>query len=162
MNDMNKYSKSMVKYPTKQSNNNLKQKTNNRQQQQKVAHWKSIPSELAEHAHGTQLSADLLRKEETVPLNGPLPSAQHIRCHLADRPSGLHYTVRVFRKANPNPRFPEPKQTWTNPISRIHNQTKDTHISSHLESKNKEIHNIIDHTTQDKDQDEIQEIDSTK
>jgi len=105
MNDMNKYSKNMVKYPTKQSNNDLKQKTNNRQQQQKVALWKPFSSELAEHAHGTQLSADLLRKEETVPLNGPLPSAQFLRCHLADRPRGLHCAAWVFRKAKPFPRF---------------------------------------------------------
>ena len=108
---MDKYSKTIVKYPTKKSNNNLKQKTNNRQQQQKVAHWKSIPSELAEYHSGTQLSADLLRKEETDSLNGPLPSAQHHRCHLADRPRGLHCAVWVLRKANPISQIPEPKQT---------------------------------------------------
>ena len=111
MNDMNKYSNNMVKYPTKQSNNNLKQGTNNRQQQQKVTHWKSIPSELAEHCNGPLSSAELLRKEKPGSLNGLLPSAQDLRRHLADRPRGLHCAAWVFRKAKPIPDSRDQKQT---------------------------------------------------
>ncbi|MEQ5220392.1 hypothetical protein ABN226_18540, partial [Morganella morganii] len=67
-----------------------------------------------------------------------------------------------IRKANPKTLPETVHSRSTKPISRIQNQTKYTHISSNLESKNKEIHNIIDHTTQDKDQDEIQQETSKK
>ena len=116
----------MVKFPTKQSNNNQKQRGNNRPQQHRTAHWKQNPRSHAEHSGGVQSTVDHLRTKGTEPLGGPPLPVNHSRPGLAELPSGSHYSAEDLRKVNPtlpssqikadtNKLFPESKSDQFTP-----------------------------------------------
>ena len=144
---MNKYSKDMKKYPTKQSNNNQKQRINNRQQQQRTAHWNQISRSHAEPTNGAQTSAGLLRTKGTVPFDGPPPSVQPLRLGLAELPGGLHCAAEDLRKVIPTLSFQNSTTDTNNMFPESKIRPEYINISSKKKKKNMEIQTINDHTT---------------